>query len=183
MRRIVAVSLIFLAVSVLASGAVSYDLSFRPRSYVSYDDTFGSYQFDNQLSLQAAAGLSVYLIDDIALRAELLIGKTDPTVLFASTQLRGFDSISLGLGTGMLFSDSFGFYTMLYAHYSTYTGTSVRFAHLETSFTPYYQLISDSLFDIFLDIPVSYDYRRDLDHTVSAGIGIRVAFPSGGIRP
>ncbi len=176
-------SLSFLMVTTLLGAAITYDISIRPKTYLSLDQDLEPQYVSNQVGIQISAGLSAYIIDDFLFRTELSYSHIPSTEMYGFYEIRGFDSLSLGLGTGVTFCDYFGVYSILYAHYSTYNDTSVRFAHLELSAIPYFLLIESESLDILLDLPITYDIRRDLDHNISIGVGIRLSFPSGGVDP
>ncbi len=170
-------------ITTLLSAAVTYDISVRPKGYITFDQDLDPQFITGQMGIQAAVGLSAYIIDDFLLRTEISYTHIPSSELLGFYELRGFDTLSLGLGTGITFCDYFGVHSILYGHYSTYLDTSVKFAHLEVSVIPYFLLTEREPFDIFIDIPISYDIRRDLDHNGSIGIGLRLSFPSGGVNP
>ena len=180
MRRIL-LSCLWLIGSLYTLTAAAVEVSAQPTVYISIDDSYQSEQARLQYGADLRTGLLFPLTDAIALSAQLGLGCVAPSQVYGSSFLRGYTSISLGLGVDYAISSRMGLRAEADALYSTYIGTYIRFAHIGITCSPYYTIFEDR-WRIILEMPIRYDLRRDIDHTVSAGLGVRVLLPLGRAR-
>jgi len=172
-------SMLFIGIVWLSSlsAVTTVEIAMHPRCYASFDGSFTKGILHIQYGLTSRAGLRIDLLDPIDLTVTGGFSFLDSSRPYGNSVERGLTSWSLNIGFDLSFSPVSGITTLLETHYATYLDTSVRMVHLEIAVIPYLLLTETDLLKIFLEVPVTYDIRRDIGHNISAGIGLRMGIP------